>query len=300
MDELICTDCGKSFNYRQNSNAHVKAKHLGDNWKCSCQLCSFSAGYKCNLMSHVKAKHDGTVSHSRVKCPLCVTEHETKYEMVQHYIKDHDIRVTNENIEFANEQEFYDWKRKIEKEQICEYVTWRSKYVRKGDSCARMLYICHRDGELKSKRKNIRHQKILGSNKISGHCPSKIEVTFHPSGKVIVSFCKTHVGHQGELGRLRLSESERLAIAQNIAMKISFNDILDDIRKSISDSDIERVHLVTRKDLHNIAQEYNLKSEAIRHSNDYASVESWIREMEVRGGVVRFYKAQGIPSATHS
>ena len=63
---------------------------------------------------------------------------------------------------------------------------------------------------------------------------------------------------------------------------------------------MERKDLLSRKDLFNIEHQYNLKSEAIRHSNDGISVESWIQEMKTAGEVVRFYKPQGILLETHS
>jgi len=83
---------------------------------------------------------------------------------------------------------------------------------------------------------------------------------------------------------LRLSKSERDKIAREIVLKIQFDRILDRNRNSFYDSDIERVHLLTRKDLTNIEQQYQLKSEVVHHSNSCTSVESWISEMKERGG----------------
>jgi hypothetical protein len=57
---------------------------------------------------------------------------------------------------------------------------------------------------------------------------------------------------------------------------------------------VERMHLLTRKDLFNIEKLYNLNN-SVRHSSDYVSVEAWISEIQenVCDSVIRFYKGQG-------
>lgn len=113
-----------------------------------------------------------------------------------------------------------------------------------------------------------------------------------------MEFCKTHVGHNSDLGRLRLSQAEKDEIACQIAMNVPLDKILDQVRFNIGSGDLNRIDLLSRKDLRNIEQEYSLKSEAIRHKNDALSIDSWVREMETAGGIVLFYKPQGIPLET--
>ncbi|XP_068085975.1 uncharacterized protein [Anabrus simplex] len=295
MDNFVCSECNKFFNYRKNLNHHVRTKHTNKNPKFSCDLCSFTSHTKYSLVRHKNSQHKtAKCEHPQVKCPLCVEECRTKSDMVAHFINFHEIRIANESLKFANEEDFLKWKSEKENEQVCEFVVCRSKYECK-DGSSKMKYRCHRDGTFKSRGNHERHQKVLGSNKISGHCPAKIDVTFQ-SGEVQVSFCATHVGHQEELGRMRLSLSERNDLARKIAMKIPFDRILDEVRDSIGETGIERIHLLTRKDLFNIEQEYNLKSEAVHHENDCTSVESWNPEIDECGGIVRFQKGQNMSS----
>ncbi len=56
-----------------------------------------------------------------------------------------------------------------------------------------------------------------------------------------------HYGHQTSMGHLRISETERLAIAAKLANGVGIQRILDDIRDSIGSS-YPRIHLLTRKD----------------------------------------------------
>ncbi|GFS72255.1 uncharacterized protein NPIL_517461 [Nephila pilipes] len=111
-----------------------------------------------------------------------------------------------------------------------------------------------------SESKGLRHLKILGSNKINAYCPAALKVTEHTDGKCIVSYQKVHVGHQNDLNHLFLTADERKNIASKIAAKILLDNILDEIRNSISDAGLERVHLLTKKDLHNIEKSFNLSS----------------------------------------
>lgn len=304
MNQFTCNNCTKTFSHNRTLVKHIKLKHTGSPTKFDCDLCSFSSDSKFSLTRHVKVKHltpkTDSGSNDNVKCPLCKECRATKHDIVQHYTSQHDISIVNKTLNFPNETEFFNWKNATEKEEVCEFVVWRSKYINKKDGSGKMTLRCHRDGDFKSDSKHLRHCKMLGSNKINGHCPAKIDVTFHTSGEITVLYCKTHVGHEPELGRSRLSEAEKTDIAAKIAMKIPFDKILDGVRDSINSSELERIHLITRKDLFNIEQQYSLKSEAVRHSNDCTSVESWIKEMEEAGDVVCFYKPQGVLMETHS
>ncbi|GFS36675.1 uncharacterized protein NPIL_228381 [Nephila pilipes] len=161
--------------------------------------------------------------------------------------------------------------------------------------------ICHRSGNFMSESKGLRHLKILGSNKINAYCPAALKVTEHTDGKCIVSYQKVHVGHQKDLGHLFLTADERKNIASKIAAKIPLDNILDEIRNSISDAGLERVHLLTKKDLHNIEKSFNLFSNSVKHENDGVSVDMWVREMQnSENPCILFYKTQGSTCTQYS
>ncbi|GFR10768.1 uncharacterized protein TNCT_141, partial [Trichonephila clavata] len=90
------------------------------------------------------------------------------------------------------------------------------------------------------------------------------------------------------------NSEERKIIASKIAAKIPLDNILDEIRNSISDAGLERVHLLTKKDLHNIEKSFNLSSNSVKHENDGVSVDMWVREMQnSENPCILFYKTQG-------
>nr|CAI5819118.1 unnamed protein product [Callosobruchus analis] len=65
-----------------------------------------------------------------------------------------------------------------------------------------------------------------------------------------------------------------MTIAEKIAENVLFPAILDEIRDSVANEKLERIHLLTKKDLHNISQTYNLNKDFMRHPNDAISIES--------------------------
>ncbi|GFR16186.1 uncharacterized protein TNCT_314901 [Trichonephila clavata] len=96
------------------------------------------------------------------------------------------------------------------------------------------------------------------------------------------------------------STGERKIIASKIAAKLPLDNILDEIRNSISDAGLERVHLFTKKDLHNIEKSFNLSSNSVKHENDGVSVDMWVREMQnSENPCILFYKTQGSSCIQH-
>ncbi|XP_068083939.1 uncharacterized protein [Anabrus simplex] len=191
------------------------------------------------------------------------------------------------------------WKRETEETTRSLFVKNHGSHAA-SDNTIRHYYECHRSGNFVSKSKGVRHLKLQGSNKICGVCPAKIKVSEAEDGTCRVKFISTHVGHQHDLSHLGLTEKERVSIAADIANKIPFQAILDRIRDSVSDSKLERIHLLTKQDLYNIERCYNLCSSSIRHQNDGTSVEAWVSEVNSSDSpCVLFYKPQETVNESH-
>ena len=87
-------------------------------------------------------------------------------------------------------------------------------------------------------------------------CPSEV----FQNGMHEVNYTETHVGHDDDLGHLNLT-----VVAGKIISKVPFLSILDDVRNSVTNNKLERNNLLTKKDLYNITQTFNLNNEAVRH-----------------------------------
>ena len=156
----------------------------------------------------------------------------------------------------------------------------------------KIYYYCNRSGQFATKSTGQRHHKTQGTSKINAHCTAALTVsTDMNSGHIKVQVCGTHYGHTS-LGHLRLSESDRLTIAGQLAQGVDFQHILDTIRDNLG-KEFHRIHLLTRKDIANIEKTYGLKG-AQRHKDDATSVRLWVEEMKSsRSNPVILYKPQG-------
>ncbi|XP_018323072.1 uncharacterized protein LOC108735571 [Agrilus planipennis] len=258
-----CGICFKQFTKRSNLLAHISCVHSEENEKFICHHCSEKFKRKFSLLRHIHRKHDNNnKSTPSIKCVMCPFKCEKK-DMLDHYRLVHDITITTCNESFSNFMEFEKWKAIMEEETTSKYVKYRTKTT---DNKVVYFYRCHRDGFYKPSGKNIRHLKQLGSNKINGYCPAKLDVTVTKGiESVKVKFIKSHVGHEMDLGRLPLSKTERDTIATKLSQKTPFDEVLNCVRNGIgSNNDLRRIHLLTRKDLFNIERTYNLHNNAVR------------------------------------
>lgn len=70
------------------------------------------------------------------------------------------------------------------------------------------------------------------------------------------------------------------------------NAILDSVRSKV-DGTLQRVHLMTRKDLHNITRDFKITYNEKLHENDYISVGLWVQKMMTEPqNPVAFFKHQ--------
>lgn len=93
-------------------------------------------------------------------------------------------------------------------------------------------------------------------------------------------FIETHVGHEDELKRKKLSKAEEDHIVRQLAAGVSNDRISQDIRK-IKDNKLERKNLVTRGDLAYLIRKYNIDKK--RHADDMIATALKIQEWNKEG-----------------
>lgn len=262
----ICVSCKKSFTTQSNLGRHMRylhkdqvflsaVKQIKKPLKFTCETCNKGWSHKKNFNIHLRKYHGASPITPGHSCAICKNAFGSK-NINQHLETEHEIDLKYENHEFATFEEFSKWKSDLEKNTRSMYVKYAN--WKKSDSKCN-IYQCHRSGKFysRSRAKGLRRLKEHGSNKINAYCPASIKVT-ESEGQYSVSYQTTHVGHQNDLGHLKLSDDEKKFIALKIAAKIPFDKILEDIRDNIPNSGLERIHLLTRKDLQNIVR--SLKS----------------------------------------
>lgn len=288
-----CDHCGYKSFQKCNLKRHIK-KHYKPlkNRPLKCAHCNASFKYLKHLKYHVRKIH--SISNSKIasvkrKCPLCsfIPTKNRRVEINTHFKEIHDIPLRWEAYTFDNLELFHDWKSNLEKSTTAFY---REKEKSKH-------YVCHRSGSLKTNAKNVRNMKITGSFKINAFCPSEIKLNVQPNGLIEVKYLPCHVGHKNELKYLRLTREDKNKIASQLLNKTPHDSILMDIRTSLRNCDLQRIHLATKKDISNIERSFNLNNEAVKHPYDPISIASWVKELKTdKNTSLLHFKPQGVVS----
>uniref|UniRef100_A0A1B6IXK7 C2H2-type domain-containing protein n=1 Tax=Homalodisca liturata TaxID=320908 RepID=A0A1B6IXK7_9HEMI len=258
---FLCHQCGKMFYRLSTLESHTKWKHMEKTNEFMCDQCGRTFQKKYNLIKHLESGiHD--VSET-VKCALCEFRAQNRKIMGEHYQHFHGISLKESNAYFKTADEFYLWKNEFESRTKSRFVKMSSSRKRK-NGFIRSTYFCHRDGNFIPKGRNLRHLKVKGSNKINAHCPAKMDVDIGER-IVIVSYVTTHLGHELDVTRMSLDRIDRAVIANKLAHRVPFEQILYEINSS-PDSQLKRVNYLTRKDLWNIVDNFKINPKNVVYS----------------------------------
>uniref|UniRef100_A0A1B6KQD4 C2H2-type domain-containing protein n=1 Tax=Graphocephala atropunctata TaxID=36148 RepID=A0A1B6KQD4_9HEMI len=261
-EAFLCHQCGKMFYRLSTLESHTKWKHMEKSNEFMCDQCGRTFQKKYNLLKHLESGiHDFSES---VKCALCEFRAQNRKIMGEHYQHFHGISLKESNAYFKTADEFYLWKIEFESQTKSRFVKMSSSRKRK-NGFIRSTFFCHRDGNFIPKGRNLRHLKVKGSNKINAHCPAKMDVDIGER-IVIVSYITTHLGHEMDVTRMTLDISDRAAIANKLAHRVPFEQILDEINSPPKDSDLKRVNYLTRKDLWNIVDTFKINPKNVVYS----------------------------------
>lgn len=164
--------------------------------------------------------------------------------------------------------------------------------------------MCNRLGTFQPKGKTPRDRKLppKGSCKIGLTCPAYIVLKKDDSGKLRMTYNKTHYGHKLEPQYLRLPKDEVEKIKAKLANDVTVERILDDAHESLEDvspTKQKRIGLLVKKDLSNIMNRHMSSKKGHYDKNDADSITIWIELQEKRmreqtGDVIILgYKKQG-------
>lgn len=302
-----CALCEKTFAQKWGLKRHYNSVHADDIEKFKCSLCTFVTVHKANLRRHCFKQHrnNSSIANSlKLKCSKCKAQFQHKGNLRYHERKVHKIGQLSVEVKRKcplcsftaigqKRQTIRDHFKKAHKTvlkietrtfpDLEEFLAWKSDVERKTNSVylkTRYSYRCHRSGLFKPRGKNIRRLKTIGSCKINGYCPAVIDLRKCNDGTLEASFVSTHVGHKNELKHIHLSKVERGKIAIQLASKKPRQEILKDIRMSISNQDLQRIHLINRKDIINIEKSFNLIEESEKHPFDLISIDDWVNHSQ--------------------
>ncbi|XP_074597930.1 uncharacterized protein LOC141852725 [Brevipalpus obovatus] len=240
-----------------------------------CIICDRTFTTSSNLSRHRANVHNLSANCENFGCILCGENQPSNNDYIAHLRENHELSIKNEENNFDRFEDFLAWKSKLEGDTRSNFI--KKTGTRKSKDYETHYFICSRTGSYSSLAMK-RLKKVQGSKKIGGRCPAfitaKVDVR---SGSTLVTFSVDHVGHSSELKHLALSQDDRERIAADLALNIPKERILRDIRSTV-DSELSRVHLITKKDLQNIEASYNLFDDMRHHSDDFTSIEAWIEQ----------------------
>ncbi|KAF6213817.1 hypothetical protein GE061_011539 [Apolygus lucorum] len=276
-----CSDCFKTFSHAGDLRHHRQLYHQLEKRPpvhYFCYYCNFKTLYKYNLSKHVKAHLTQKRKKTRNNnvCSLCGTfECVDRKLMVDHYKSAHEVLLNEQTLNFNSWDQFLAWKLDTENAECCKFVMRDGKKQRERFIVSK--YRCFRDGHFLAKGSGTRRLKLKGSCRINGICPASLTARKHlSSGAVSVRYIAAHVGHYAEIGRLNLTLEEKNEIAHKLAAGVPIGTILDSLRESINNGEVNRIHLTTRKDLWNIRNTLHLQNGSTLHADDRTSVEAWL------------------------
>ncbi|XP_034236338.1 uncharacterized protein LOC117642361 [Thrips palmi] len=257
----------------------------------TCYVCDKVYSSVSALNRHLRVQHHLSLHTSRTKllCPECSAEFPKSSSMDLHLEHGHGIELSSSHINFENMDDFYAWKEETERKTHSLFVKHEgTKSVEDGD---RTYYYCHRSGHSR-KMQDPDRIRWKGSPKTSHYCPARLTAT-ESNGKVSVIYKEKHVGHDFNLGHLRLSKNQRAILAAKLQSKVKMDDILDEVRDSVSEEHgLTRMHLLEKRDLLNVIREFKLDKNRA-HDNDAFSVELWVAEQQEKNpNMVAYYKGQ--------
>ncbi|XP_046988402.1 uncharacterized protein LOC124594095 [Schistocerca americana] len=153
-------------------------------------------------------------------------------------------------------------------------------------------YHCHRSFNFNSKGTGARRVKSMGTNKIGSTCPSNMQVTI-TEDKCCLKFFPKHMGHTQDVGRTFLHGNERAELAGRLSQGVPVGRVLQDVRSAPIAASVERIHLLEKKDLHNIKRDFDIGYATKKHENDAVSVKLWVEEMKRQSdNPVLYFKQQ--------
>ncbi|XP_073987303.1 uncharacterized protein [Rhodnius prolixus] len=291
-----CEICDQFFSTKFSLKRHIKVKHPPSKSCVLCETCGQSLSNGKLLSKHMETHYQ---MKNRLKCPLCGFLCYVSAKLNEHINSKHGVEIEEEILEFKSSEEFLKWKLNLEKNDTSKFVKYCGNSKIK-DGSTRSYYYCHRSYVHKSyvlhRMKKLKKQ---GLTKIGAHCPARMKVLCKKDGAISVHYTKTHLGHEREICYINLSLDERKYLASLISKNMTFDEILNDIKKHGDFNNFRKLNLVTRTDLHNIRRSFHLYHDTTVASNrdDLIGLDVWVKQhLEDDANCILFYKSEDVRS----
>lgn len=201
-----------------------------------CDFCGEKLSCRQSLWRHKKNFHsnaDGIEVQQRqptLACGECELLFYNQTDICKHVTEVHQIQAIIKTVEFESLDEFMNWKKASERDGLFEFVQ-RGTVVVNGSGIERKYFYCHRSGEYVPEGEGVRAPRENVTIRAGFQCTTFAYCRRNTiDGKVSVTYCLDHYGHDNDISRLRLPEEVRHQVKQYLGDKRDFDWILDKIR----------------------------------------------------------------------
>lgn len=171
--------------------------------------------------------------------------------------------------------DFLRWKDEFERQEKCRFVKKSGSRIRE-EGIRVGYYYCSRSGNYISHSKGVKSIKKIGTSKMNCHCTASITCVELKSGKLEVKACSTHYGHETDLQHLRLTQSQKFMIAEQLCQGVPRELVLDNVRASAT-SNVDKLHLISLKDVKNIEKSFGIQGVSnVKTDNVYHNLIFWV------------------------
>jgi hypothetical protein len=214
--------------------------------------------------------------------------------LMLHLNESHNQNLAPEALTFESICEFNDWLQATQRDNCCTFLKINTIKLATG---VHLYYYCSRSGSSRIITTDRKRQvKMQGYDKIGRTCPAHIKAKISNDGIISVRYVSTHLCHTDtydQLGHIRLSRKDREWLAGKLALQVPIEVVLKDVRNQL-DGSLQRLHIISKKDLHNIERSFNLNKPERMHADDATSVDALVHSYDDKDNTPFIaYKRQG-------
>uniref|UniRef100_A0A1I8ANY0 C2H2-type domain-containing protein n=1 Tax=Steinernema glaseri TaxID=37863 RepID=A0A1I8ANY0_9BILA len=231
----------------------------------TCDLCSKTYCSVSSLNKHKREQHNLREHFARppsIRCgdPSCSRMFTQMTDLCQHVHGDHHRDdVLLEEARFPNFDRFDEWRKSVEVDTMSKFTKLCGSGKRGGRQRTQphFYYQCHLSGYVgRMQQKESAGLRRRTSKKMDRHCTAFMKVRVDQNtGRVAVTACLTHFGHETDIEQLPISEDLKSEIVQLLRAGLTDTEIVNQLREGATPND--RAFYLKRYEVRNILTKLN-------------------------------------------
>lgn len=219
-----------------------------------------------HMQMHVRGKRCKYARVAEKLCPLCREDQGTHSALVRHIVDEHDTRIECTEHEFETADDFRTWKLRTEQETLSSFRCRRKPYGNKG---VKGWYDCCRTGSTHAEKEGARLRRV------GVECPATM-IVGETSGRITVTYWRTHIGHTPSIIDLRFTPEQRQWMQEMIDKGHKVNSLIAQGAKLYLGGPLTRLNCLTQQQIFNVFKKFDGKPKDIDvkiHHYEYGNID---------------------------